>query len=174
MNMIEQAVQYIIRPNRDLYHNNRLGPRHFYVRNSLGSQIQYVRQDFQIYVNKNKQPSTIQASFYRPALEHSRNIEECIIYLHTNNGSRVEPLLYISTLLSNQSNKLFTICTFDSIGSGSSSGEYVTLGIDEADDLYETIKKINRDYNIKKVVLWGRSMGACTAMVFSSKHFRKL
>lgn len=52
----------------------------------------------------------------------------CVIYLHANNGSRVEALEYMPMVVQQH----VDFCTFDFEGSGLSSGKFVTLGIREA------------------------------------------
>jgi alpha/beta superfamily hydrolase len=57
--------------------------------------------------------------------------EVCVVYLHANNGSRVEGLQYLGGLLMAG----YNVCLFDFSGSGLSQGEYISLGFNEATDL---------------------------------------
>jgi len=58
---------------------------------------------------------------------------------------------------------------FDFAGCGKSSGEYVTLGWKETDDLSQLIDILTRDYSATQISLWGRSMGAVTAIMFAER-----
>jgi len=69
----------------------------------------------------------IEASFYTHQYDNSK----CIIYLHANNGSRIEGLDYLKKVLERE----YSFCIFDFLGSGNSGGEYVTLGYHEAQDV---------------------------------------
>lgn len=59
---------------------------------------------------------------------------------------------------------------FDSAGAGRSEGEYVTLGLYEQIDLGLVLTEIKKRFNIGPVTLWGRSMGAVTAILYTEKH----
>jgi pimeloyl-ACP methyl ester carboxylesterase len=48
-------------------------------------------------------------------------------------------------------------------------GEFITLGINEADDLEAVIAYLRRDMRVSKVALWGRSMGAATAVLYAQR-----
>ena len=89
----------------------------------------------------------------------------CVIYLHANNGSRVEGLHYLDYLFKCR----YNVCLIDFAGSGWSEGEYVTLGCNESRDLEAVCRHMREIKGINHVVLWGRSMGACTALMFASK-----
>ena len=60
----------------------------------------------------------------------------------------------------------FNFCIFDFSGYGNSDGDSVTLGIEEVWDIEAVIKFLSTKYNQKKFVLWGRSMGAVTALLY--------
>lgn len=62
---------------------------------------------------------------------------------------------------------------FDFAGSAYSEGEYITLGITEADDTKAVLDHIKENFNIGKVILWGWSMGAVTSLIFASKEENK-
>lgn len=49
---------------------------------------------------------------------------------------------------------------FDFVGCGKSKGEFVTLGINEAQDLVEIVLTMKRAFGYEEIYLWGRSMGA--------------
>lgn len=60
------------------------------------------------------------------------------------------------------------MCIFDYSGSGLSEGDYVTMGINESQDLKKVVSFLRERYNISKFTLWGRSMGAVTAIMYAS------
>lgn len=64
------------------------------------------------------------------------------------------------------------MCLFDCSGSGVSDGEYITLGLKEARDLQCVIGFLYKEKGIKEVAVWGRSMGASTAIVYAAKYLR--
>lgn len=66
----------------------------------------------------------IQYSIYISS--YSRNPHHCVIYLHANNGSRVEGLHYLNSLLLRGR---YNVCLVDFAGSGLSEGQYISLGI---------------------------------------------
>ena len=52
-------------------------------------------------------------------------------------------------------------------GSGQSDGKYVTLGWREQDDLAVAIQYLRDTNKVSTIGLWGRSMGAVTALLYS-------
>lgn len=132
---------------------------------STGSQpypyISVFRDDYQI---KSARDRTIFYSYYTNHM--SRHPELCVLYLHANNGSRVEGLHYLEHLLKNY----YNVCLIDFCGSGWSEGQYVTLGREESGDLEAVCAHMQATKGVNKVVLWGRSMGACTAIMYASKN----
>ncbi len=57
------------------------------------------------------------------------------------------------------------MCSFDFAGSGLSDGEYVSLGYYEKDDLAVVVEYLQNVRNVGPIALWGRSMGAATALM---------
>lgn len=92
------------------------------------------------------------------------NQRPCVIYLHCNSGSRIEGLGYSEYILKNGINYF----SFDFSGCGNSDGEYISLGVHEAEDLEIIIKFLKEKFYVKQIVLWGRSMGAVTALKYAS------
>ena len=54
-------------------------------------------------------------------------------------------------------------------GSGQSDGKYVTLGWREQDDLALAIQHLRSLGTVSTIGLWGRSMGAVTALLYSQR-----
>lgn len=54
-------------------------------------------------------------------------------------------------------------------GSGTSDGDWVTLGAHEVDDLQAAVDYLRREGSTSSLGLWGRSMGAVTALLYSCR-----
>jgi pimeloyl-ACP methyl ester carboxylesterase len=63
-----------------------------------------------------------------------------------------------------------TFFSFDFTGSGLSDGDYVSLGKFEKEDLKCVTEYLGRLGSVSSIVLWGRSMGAVTALLYLSEH----
>jgi len=61
------------------------------------------------------------------------------------------------------------VFTFDFSGCGNSEGKWVTLGYKEKDDLHSVLEYLAEKDTTSKVVLWGRSMGSATALMYSKQ-----
>lgn len=61
-----------------------------------------------------------------------------------------------------------SIFAFDFSGSGLSGGKYVTLGYNEAEDVRVVVRHLRENEGITSVSLWGRSMGAVSAILYSA------
>jgi alpha-beta hydrolase superfamily lysophospholipase len=62
-----------------------------------------------------------------------------------------------------------SVFTLDFAGSGLSAGQYVTLGALEADDLEVAVAYLRERDACSTLGLWGRSMGAVTALLYSQR-----
>lgn len=60
------------------------------------------------------------------------------------------------------------LCVY-SQGSGLSEGQWVTLGAEEVDDVASAVEHLRSGGRVSTVGLWGRSMGAVTALLYSHK-----
>lgn len=88
-----------------------------------------------------------------------------VVFVHSNNGSRVEGthysyagLQYVEACLQQE----LELVLFDCSGSGVSEGDFVTLGVRESEDLEVVVEHLRTSRGVKEVALWGRSMGAVT------------
>ena len=63
------------------------------------------------------------------------------------------------------------MCAFDFSGTGLSEGEYVSLGAHEQFDILDVLDHVSQNFQMKKYILWGRSMGAAAAIKFSSLFY---
>jgi len=62
-----------------------------------------------------------------------------------------------------------TLFCFDFSGSGHSDGEYVSLGYYERDDLAIVVEHLRQSGTVGCIGLWGRSMGAATALLHGDR-----
>ena len=153
----------IIRPNRDKYSSKDLGPYKF----QLNSK-NYKRTDIVI---QNKKHFKLKCSFWEPFDEEREYPKlRCVIYLHGNSSSRIEALGQLKFLLPLN----ITVFSFDFSGCGKSEGEYISLGINESDDVECVIKYLLKTNKVSTIGLWGRSMGAVTALFYSSRKNNNL
>lgn len=146
-----KAVDQLIRPHRQIYSLSDLGPPFF----SLNSTCLIKRYD--ILIN-NPRNQMLHCSYYVPSNDFPKI---CILYLHSNSGSRLEALSLMQQIL--KKNCLF-FC-FDFSGSGLSEGHFISLGHFEKDDVHCVLEYIQKELKIQDVILWGRSMGATTALI---------
>lgn len=154
----DSLVLAIIRPPRSVYDIADLGPDKF---NFCGRV--YCRRDFTL---KNEKGQKLCCSIWEP-FEIERKARElpCVIYMHGNSSNRREAISQLSLVLSLG----VTLCTLDFSGSGKSDGEYVSLGCHEKDDLQTLIRHLRDSGTTSKIALWGRSMGAATALLHARR-----
>jgi fermentation-respiration switch protein FrsA (DUF1100 family)/tetratricopeptide (TPR) repeat protein len=86
-----------------------------------------------------------------------------VVYLHGNGSCRVEAeLLFDHTLAYGMS-----VFAFDFSGSGKSGGEYISLGVFEKYDVETIVGYLTSCSYVSSIALWGHSMGAATALMYS-------
>lgn len=73
---------------------------------------------------------------------------------------------YMKRLLINR----IAICSFDFSGCGNAQGPYISLGYYEQQDLGLVIKYLVELPEISQIALWGRSMGAVSALLYLSSN----
>jgi pimeloyl-ACP methyl ester carboxylesterase len=91
-----------------------------------------------------------------------------VIYLHGNSSSRLEGLKIAPELLKRDIN-LFLL---DFAGCGLSEGEYISLGWHERDEVKVIVEFVEKLPGVSKIGVWGRSMGAATALLYSHSDSR--
>lgn len=89
----------------------------------------------------------------------------CVIYMHGNSSCRLEGTECVAYLLPAN----MTLCCFDFPGCGLSEGEYISLGWHERDDIQVLIDYLREKRNATTIGLWGRSMGAVTALLHGDR-----
>ena len=157
----ESLWKAIIRPPRDYYKEEDLGPSAFEFNGRL-----YIRKDFEIIDFRGK---LLKVSFIEPEFkERPTDIMPCVIYIHANSSSRVEGINIKKYLLKNDIN----ICTFDFEGSGYSEGEYISLGYHEKHQVKNIVDFVEKYPGVGEIGLWGRSMGAATTLIYASMDER--
>ena len=148
----------VIRPNRDEYKEEDLGPDKFQINHKF-----YKRTDFSI---TNKRNLKLMCSFWEPFDEEREYVRlPCVVYLHGNSSSRCEALAEIKYLLPLN----ITVFAFDFSGCGQSQGEYISLGWYEREDVESVIEYLRKTNKVSTIGLWGRSMGAVTAIMYGDR-----
>ena len=105
-------------------------------------------------------------SHYRPCVVESQDGKlPCVIYCHTNSGSRRDAEEIVFSLLPYGC----TVFALDFSGSGLSEGSWVSLGAHEVDDLEVAVSYLRQQGGTSTIGLWGRSMGAVTALLYSHR-----
>lgn len=150
----EELWKAVIRPPRCEYTISELNAKIFFI-----DRVCYKRQDFEV-VNEKKQK--LQCSLYNHiSIEEGKS--PCVIYLHGNSSSRLEANELLPILLPNR----ISVCAFDFSGSGMSDGEFISQGYYEKNDVKSVVNHLRKYYRYDQISLWGRSMGAVTALMYS-------
>jgi len=156
----EQLVNAIIRPPREVYDSAELGQKRFSFQD-----VVYQREDLELCSSRPGRP-LLKCSHFRP--EPLKKTEEppprpCVIFLHGNSSSRVSGLCVLKTVLAAGAD----LFCFDFAGCGLSGGDYVSLGHYERLDLAAVMERLRFRGNVTTIGLWGRSMGAATALMYA-------
>ena len=115
---------------------------------------------------KNKKKEELHCSFTRQAGLSDSVERPCIVYLHgltgnKNEGNKLAPLIIPLGI---------NLLTFDFTGCGNSQSKFITLGWKETDDLQAVLDWLAENHQTSRVVLWGRSLGAVTALFYEQSH----
>jgi len=190
----EQVLRLIIRPPRAQYSMAALGPKRF---TFLGRVV--IRRDFSVMNRRGLRvhasswtpywaagpgdtKSPLEKSPLDAALNRRHSVahddddddddkketsQGTLIYLHGNASCRVESLCALSTCVSLG----LSLCAVDCAGSGKSDGDYVSLGHYESEDVAAVVAHLRR-HNVLdfRYGLWGRSMGAVTALLYACRQ----
>ncbi|CAL5039332.1 unnamed protein product [Urochloa decumbens] len=156
--MIEQFVNFVIRPPRAEYNPDQyLWEPEF----TLAGR-KYKRLDLEL---TNERSQTLKCSHYVPAAVPEDTALPCVIYCHGNSGCRADANEAAVILLPSN----ITLFTLDFAGSGLSSGEYVSLGWHEKQDLKCVVSFLRNNKQVSCIGLWGRSMGAVTSLLYGAE-----
>lgn len=121
----------------------------------------FTRTDFTL---RTKRGYNLECSHWEP-VERATDRIPVVIYMHGNSSARVEVIPQLSYLLSLG----LAVFAFDFAGSGKSDGEYVSLGYYEREDLSCVVAHLRGTNVVSTIALWGRSMGAATALMFGDR-----
>jgi len=146
----------IIRPPRDVYALEELGPAKFV----LGQRL-YERRDMQL---KSCRGYALECSHFVPSQDPDAK-RPCVVYLHGASCSRLGALHTLPVLLPRD----LTVFCLDLSGSGRSEGEYISLGHHEEKDLLVVLRHLRNSGLVTSIGLWGRSMGAVTSIIRCSE-----
>jgi pimeloyl-ACP methyl ester carboxylesterase len=121
----------------------------------------FTRTDFCL---QTKRGYNLECSHWEP-VERATDRIPVVIYMHGNSSARIEVLPQLSYLLSLG----LAVFAFDFAGSGKSDGDYVSLGFYEREDLSCVVAHLRATNVVSTIALWGRSMGAATALMFGDR-----
>ena len=153
--------KYIIRPSRYNYNEESLGPSSFVYRGKI-----YKRKDYNLISSMGY---LMKCSYIEPDISNRTQDEmPLVLYLHGNSSSRIEGIHMIEELLKRDIN----VFVFDFPGCGLSEGDYISLGYHEKDDVGIIVDFIETIPGVSNIGIWGRSMGASTALLYSHKDPR--
>lgn len=163
----DQLMDAITRPPRDDEYTERDlvgGSQATFALSHQGMPKQkYYREDM-ILENKKGQP--LSCSHYRPCVIHAADgAVPCVVYCHANSGSKRDAEEIIYSLLPYN----ISVFSMDFSGSGKSGGAWVTLGANEVEDLEVAVEYLRQSHHVSTIGLWGRSMGAVTALMYSCR-----
>jgi len=145
----------VIRPPKDEYQTSDLGPTQFLIDKKL-----YTRNDIEL---KNKRGHKLFCSHWLPKERPCERLP-CVVYLHGNCSSRIEAVPEARILLPMN----ITLFALDFSACGMSEGEYISLGWYEREDVEAVIEYLRGTNQVSTIGLWGRSMGAVTALMYAS------
>ena len=158
----ESLVCAVVRPPRSRYSiEHDLGPLSL----RLDSGVDVEREDFII---ANYQGLALQGSIWTPSAAAEGTIKTAVVYLHGNSSCRVDATR--TGVLETVGPLDAALVAFDFAGSGLSDGDFVTLGWHERHDVGSVVKYL-RERGFERVALWGRSMGAVSALLFAQRYY---
>nr|XP_051194301.1 uncharacterized protein LOC127307609 isoform X2 [Lolium perenne] len=156
--MIEQFVNFVIRPPRSEYNPDQ----YLWETEFMLAGRRYKRQDWQL---TNARGHTLKCSHYVPAFIPETTALPCVIYCHGNSGCRADANEAAVILLPSN----ITVFTLDFSGSGLSDGDYVSLGWHEKEDLKCAVSFLRTNKQVSRIGVWGRSMGAVTSLLYGAE-----
>lgn len=110
---------------------------------------------------KNQKGQSLHASHFLPT---GAGIKiPTIVFLHGRSGSLEQCHFLLEAAIS----KGVAVFSFDFAGSGNSDGDFVSLGVSERYDVTAVVEHLSGK-GVEKIVLWGHSMGAATALMYAA------
>eukprot|EP00177_Eucheuma_denticulatum_P008840 GFKZ01016051.1.p1 GENE.GFKZ01016051.1~~GFKZ01016051.1.p1 ORF type:complete len:797 (+),score=98.30 GFKZ01016051.1:324-2714(+) len=150
---ISELATFIIRPPRARYQRSELGDRHF-----VTERVSARRDDVVLHNGKGLR---LHASHFRP-VDAPADIPT-VVYLHGNGSCRVEATMLLHYIIPYG----LSLFAFDFSGSGMSDGEYISLGVNEKHDVETVVQHLVFSCGVRRIILWGHSMGAATAIMYA-------
>ena len=121
------------------------------------------RVDFSL---TNEEDRRLVCSHWLPdPFDADRDTTDVVVYCHCNSGSRRDAEEALFALLP----RGVSVVALDFAGSGLSEGDWVTLGAREVGDLGVVVAFLRSLRFVGSVGLWGRSMGAVTALAYAAR-----
>lgn len=154
---MQQAVECVIRPRRKEYDLQSI-PFKFTFGDKVFSRLP-------VEINNNRNQKLVGSLYF---LADTENLEgmPCVIYLHGNTSSQLEGQFLIPNICPYN----IALFCFDFAGCGVSDGNYISLGFFESLDTNFVIESLGQLFQFRRFILWGRSMGAATALITHNKH----
>ena len=154
----ETLWKSIIRPERDIYKEEELGPKIFRFNNIIYTRTDYDILDFQ--------GNLLKLSIIEPKEEYRQfDLMPYVIYLHENSASRIQAMNNAMKICLLKHN--INLVAFDFAGSGLSEGKYISLGYHEKNQVRNVVDFLERMPGVGNIGLWGRSMGAATTLLYA-------
>ena len=151
--LLDRAVNALIRPPRKKYDQSSIP----LILQGEDSE-EYIRLPLNFITKRNVQ---IVGSYYYGSDMYPPGGGPCVLYLHGYASSQLEGQFLVPNLCKYG---VFVYC-FDFAGCGCSGGNYVSLGFYEKEDTEFIIDQLHTQLNLGPFILWGRSMGAATALL---------
>ena len=151
--LIDEAIAAITRPPRMSYELSDL-PMFFASRDGQ----KYMRHPLLI---ENSRKQNIVGSLYHSTTRHPMEGGPCVIYMHGNASSQLEGQFLVPNLCRYG----VSVFCYDSVGCGCSEGEFISLGFYEREDINFLMRFLHSTFSLGPFALWGRSMGAATAVM---------
>jgi pimeloyl-ACP methyl ester carboxylesterase len=160
--LLKQAVDAVVRPRRYQYDPGGL-PAVFSV---------YEDEDpvFSRHALclQNGRGQHLVGSLYHHTRFNPMRCTRCVLYLHGNASCQLEGQFLVPNFCPHG----ILVCCIDFAGCGASGGDYISLGHWEKDDVEHVIARLAVMFGIDQFFLWGRSMGAATAVMVRSPLVR--
>ena len=128
---------------------------------TLGQMI-YIQKTIQ---NRRKKALRIHIFMPNKNVNYNQFSVDFIIYCHSQGGNAMEG----SFLIKMCSELKLGLVLFDFAGSGFSEGEYITLGLYEAEDIHCVVDMLKIDFKLNGLSFWGRSMGSVSILLYMEK-----
>lgn len=160
----------IVRPERCEISDQELSPEHF----PVSSDSQMIVKRLAVEVKHGE--TTLKGTLFVPASPQELASQEslfprppaesaCLVYLHSQSANRQEGHFLIDYICPHG----ISVMLFDFGGSGNSTEKFITLGLRESEELKEVVNTLKNTYSYDRIGLWGKSMGAASAIFYGQR-----